>query len=263
MARVTMSDVWDEARAFVAREAALLLPLALATLGVASVLFDVARPDAAAGNPPPGPWLLVLAPVLLLLLFGNLALSLLVLVPRASVAEACRGALARLWRLVLATLLVSGGLLLASLPLVLVSAVAVAVGLGEVGQAVVAVLLIGAAFWIGVRLLPLVPLIAIGNPRGSPAAAVREAFALTRGHAGVLAGMLLLYALVSLVVVVASQLSLGALLLLVGRATGSATLGTTLLALLSAVVTSIVQGAWTVFVAVLARRLIAQREHGA
>lgn len=260
MARVTMSDVWDETRAFVASEATLLVPLALATLGLASVLFAVARPDAPAGSVPPGPWLLVLVPVLLLVLFGNLALSLLVLVPRSSVAEACRGALARLWRLVLATLLVTGGLMLLSIPLVLVSALAIAVGLGALGQAVVAALLMGAAFWIGVRLLPLVPLIAIGDPRAAAAAAVREAFALTRGHAGVLAVMLLLYAIVSVVVLLASQLSLGALLLLIARATGSATLGATLLALLSALVTSIVQGAWTVFVAVLARRLMAARE---
>lgn len=260
MARVTMADVWDEARAFMAREAALLVPLALATLGLASVLIDVVRPDTRDGTVPAGPWLLVLAPVLLLLLFGNLALSLLVLVPRASVAEACRGALARLWRLLAATLLVTGGLLVAAIPLVLVSALAVAAGLGALGQSLAGVLLIAGALWAAVRLLPLVPVIAIGNPRASPAAAVREAFALTRGHAGVLAGMLLVYALVSVVVLVASQLSLGALLLLVGRAAGSATLGATLLALLSAVVTSVVQGGWTVFVAVLARRLMARRD---
>ena len=58
----------------------------------------------------------------------------------------------------------------------------------------------------------------------------------------------------------ATQLSLGALLLLIGRAAGSVTLGTTLLALLSAVVASIVQGGWTVFVALLAKRLMTARE---
>ena len=260
MARVAMGDVWDEARAFVTREGALVAPLAFATLGVAFVLLDLVRPEPVGTTLPAGPWMLVLVPVLLLVLFGNLAISILVLVPRSSVAEACRGALVRLGRAVLAVLLAMAALIVVSLGLSIVALAALLVGAGAAGQQLAAVLLLVFAFWLGVRLLPMLPLIAVGNPRGSVAAAVREALLLSRGRTATLVGLLLLYAVMFLLIQLSLSVAFGSLLLLIGRLVGSPTLGETLTTIVSAAVCSLLQAAWTVFVAVLTRRLMAARE---
>ena len=75
MARISVGRMWDEAWAFLRAEAALLLPLALATIGAAMLLLTLVIPEPVDGRLPRGAWLFWLLPVYALMLTGVLAIS--------------------------------------------------------------------------------------------------------------------------------------------------------------------------------------------
>ncbi|SFR85132.1 hypothetical protein [Sphingomonas jatrophae] len=257
MARAAMGDVWEDTRRFVAREAALLFPLALATVGLATLLYGLAVPEPTGREIPIGPWAIVLLPVLLLLMLGALSISSLVLNSGGSVGEALRAGLRRLGGAVVAMLLAGVAMTAALLAATLVGALVAVLARGGEAQAATAsmLLFLPLSLWLAVRFAVLMPLLAAEPPTLAVLAPLRRAFALTRGHAGGIAWVALVYALASGLVTMALQFSLGTILLLVTRLLGVPAAGVVLTAVVTAIVVALLQAVSLVFQAMLFRRL--------
>lgn len=257
MPRLSMSEIWDETRTFLAREKALVLPLGFATFGVALLLLGLTAPQGGAGatRMPAGPWMLWLVPGFLLMTIGYLAISAIVLLPNISVREALGIAMARLPSAILLTGLLVGAMLL----LLTIAAMIMGVlgaGLGwAMGQAVVASLAIALIpmFWLSIRLVVLWPLLVDRGPR--PLDAIGRSFALTAGYAARIGALILLAAMVYMLGTGVAQIAGGSVFLLIGRVLGSPGLGHTLTAILVAAVGGLLATVWSLFVALLYRRL--------
>jgi hypothetical protein len=99
MARVSFTGVWDQTRAFVAKELSLLAPVALSCFALPLLLFTMIMPE-----PPTAPAMnrsatfdariLWLIPLIFVQIFGWMTLVSLALVPAISVGEGLRRALA-------------------------------------------------------------------------------------------------------------------------------------------------------------------------
>lgn len=256
MARASMSAIWDETTAFVRAEAGLLFPLAFATIGLAMVLFTLLVPITP-GTLPGGSVLLAALPLMLLLLIGQLAITAIALLDRASVAEALAAAFRRLPVALLAYVVigVTSAVVLVAASL-LVAIIGMASGASQVLLANIAAA-IGAPLilWLAVRLLPLQGAIVMQAPTVNPMPVLRAAFAMTRGSAGRIAGAALLFLLAYLVITLALQFALGSVLLIAARAVGNPAIGTTLALVVAAAVGSTLQAVWTVFTARLYRAL--------
>jgi hypothetical protein len=255
MARLSMSDIWDKTVAFLRREKGLVFPLGFATFGIALLLLGLAAPLAAAEQAKPGPWMIWMLPGFLLVTLGYLAISAIVLMPNISVREALGVAVARLPVAVMLSFMLIGAMLLLLLIATMIVGV-IGAGLGwSMQRAAVASLLVALIplFWLSTRLIALWPLLV---DRGSGAMdTVSGAFAATAGHAGRIAGMLLLAGATYLLITGVAEYVGGSVFILLGRAVGSPDLGQTLSAILVAAVGSILATIWSVFVALLYRRL--------
>ena len=88
MAGASIEEVLDDTRRFCVRERALLLPLGFATFGMATLIAGaiVPVPKSPTAGLPPGPWMIALVPMMLLVLVGFLSVSRMVLRSRISVA---------------------------------------------------------------------------------------------------------------------------------------------------------------------------------
>ncbi|MFS0738631.1 hypothetical protein ABC347_16410 [Sphingomonas sp. 1P06PA] len=256
MAKPSMSAIWDETTAFVRAEAGLLFPLAFATIGLAMVLFGLLAP-VTPDKLPSASAVVALLPLALLLLTGQLAISAITLLDRASVAEALAAAFRRLPMAVLANLTVG---IVCGIVLVLASLVVAIVGMASGASQmmlanIAAMVAAPAILWLFVRILPVQGAIVVRPPAISPLPALREAFAITSGSAGRIAGAALLFLLAYLLITVALQFALGSVLLIIGRAIGSPGIGSTLAIVVAAAIGSSLQAVWTVFTARLYRAL--------
>jgi hypothetical protein len=253
MARLSMSDIWDETTVFLRREKSLLFPLGFATFGIALLLIAVAAPPD--GQPKPGLWMIWMLPGFLLVTIGYLATSAVVLLPNISVREALSVATARLPSAVLLTIMLVGGMLL----LLVIATMIVGVigsGLGwSMERAAVASLVMALIplFWVAIRLVILWPVLVDRSP--GPMDSIGRSLALTAGHARRIAGMLLLAGLTYLLITGVAQLVGGSIFILIGKAIGLPELGHTLNAILVAAVGALLATIWSVFVALLYRRL--------
>lgn len=260
----SIADVWDDTSRFVRREAGLLMPLAFATGGVGALLWDLAVPVSVPGaRAAPGPWMLVLIPVTLLFLIGNIAIAALVLNGGISVREALRIAFSRMGNALSVLALFMGIALFAT---VVVSVVAMLVGMlvgwpPEQATALALMLMLPAILFVAVRMITLWPVVAASPARPAPIATVRAAFRATKGAFWRLAGATLLYALAYMAILGAIQFGLGSVLLIAGRALGQAGGFTTFVSVLSAMAGAAVQAVWGVFAVFLYARLGADR-HG-
>jgi hypothetical protein len=247
MSRPSFTEVWDQARAFVTAEAALLVPVALTCFAIPSLLLQVVVPEPVAPQllPTAGPWLWWFVPVLATMVFGSMALSVMALVPAVSVAEAFRRALGRL------------PVALASFAMLLFAAVLWASILGQLVQAAprgasVFLLVLLTGLLIGaVRLAFLWPAIIDGHQ--GPVAVIRGVLALTRNKFWRLLGVVLLATVLTVLLVLVAQLAGGSLLILLGRAAGNETLGLGLMKALTAIVAGLCRMVIVVYIALLYR----------
>jgi len=259
----SIATVWDDTSRFVRREAGLLMPLAFATSGVGSLLWDLAVPvSAVGGRAAAGPWMLILLPVTFLLLIGNLAIAALVLNGGISVREALRAAVARIGNALAVLLLflgvALGATLLGSMVAMLLGRVT---GLSlDQSTSLALALLLPVVLYVGIRLLTLWPVVAAAPTRAAPIAAVKAAFRNTQGAFGRLAVATVLYALSYLAILGAIQFGLGSVLLLMGRALGQGAGFATLLSVLSALAGAALQAVWGVFAVFLYVRLGGDRQ---
>jgi hypothetical protein len=250
---VPFGTVWEETVAFLRAELSLLVPLSLLGFGLPMVALLLAVPTDAAvdGKLQPGTWMIWMLPCGLVSMLGSIAVSALVLTPNISVRESIGIALRRMPAGVGLFLLYLGLQVVLSLPLGLV-------GLLEGGQPGPLSMLVSLAdlaftVWIFVRLLPIWAVIA--DRPGMPWAAIQHAFALTRSCYL----KLLLLRVVMLAAVVVTMIVLlipiGAVTRLIGVASGNADVGMVIAFVCMGALVSALVGTWTVYVALLYRRL--------
>jgi hypothetical protein len=201
--KLSIGKAWEEASAFLGREARLVAPVALATFALPSALSGWAFPGGATGAMG---WIILL--VLIVGLIGQMTIVLLANGWRGSIGEAMGKAARRLPVLI-------GALLLVFLPIILIAILALGAILGSAGitdpttltpQTIARVPNIG---WImlllilffivaGVRLFP-VTAIAANEPVG-PIALLRRSWRLTSGSFWRLLALVLLLGALTMVV---------------------------------------------------------------
>lgn len=257
MAGLSIDEAWDAARRFFTREHALLLPLGFATFGLAALIGGLAIPAPKAPGEPlsPGPWMFVLVPMLLLVTVGYLAISRMVLRAGISVAEALGDALRLMPRAV--GVFVAIGLAFAALSIVAaVVAVLLSAVTGSGAQGMVTLgmaLMLPPIIVISIRLALLWPVLA---DREQP---VRETFAeavaLTRGNALKIAGLLIAYFLLYVLIVAVIEAAVGSILIILARMAGMPALASPLISLAVAAFNAVYMTFWTVFLARLYMQL--------
>lgn len=228
-----VSQLWDETMAFVRRESALLVPLALGTLALGQAVMELAAAGADAKHSAVlmgAIGMLGMAAVLI----GQLAIQALALIPNLSVADALRTGLRRLPRIILLALIMALFLLLLALPL---AGWLVSQGIDPSqpgtklppGAALYVMGLLAVVTWIGVKLYLVAPIIVA---RDAPLAeAVRESFSRMRGNSAVIFGVSMLFLLVGFVLQAATEVVIGSVFGLISRMAGTAHLDTVMVAL--------------------------------
>lgn len=217
--RLSIGKAWDETSAFLAREARLVAPVALATFALPAVLDAWAYP---AGTARGGAgWLMII--VLLAVLLGQMTVVLLVNGWRGSIGEAMGKAARRVPVLVAAMILIF-------LPIAVIATVALGsalVGAGLTDPAAVTpaalmkvpglkwviVLLVLLFVFLGARLF-VASATAVSEPVG-PIALIRRSWTLTSGSFWRLLALFLLLMLVGLVLNAAVTTVVGSIATLV------------------------------------------------
>jgi hypothetical protein len=241
MPTISLTAVWDETRAYLLREAALLIPVALGTIGVATVILSLVTPTQAPGVAmQPGPWMYWLIPWFLLLAMGTLALSTLAMIPGISVREALTRAGARLGPAIGATALLGvGALLLLFLIGRAAALVAQLVGMGATQASGLGVALaLPVLVMFAMRFLFLFP--ALVEQRGV-IAGLRASWRASESCKWRLLLLWLGLGLVSLLLLATIEYGVGSLLLILSRALGDPALGVLLVRLIVALVSSLIQ----------------------
>lgn len=245
---VEMSTVWDRTSAFVASATAAVLPIAAVLLFVPIAVEIVFMPALAAHQ-----WAQQLLTIVLWIveLSGTLALIVLALGATLHAGEAFRAAVARLPQAIgiLVLLFIVAGV--TALPLgIVLAASGVDITALKTGAAapmpaispglalflvVYAIAWIVFVVWATARLIVIEPVI-LAERRGI--GAIARAFALTRGLTWRIVGVLILYAIVATVAVLAAREVFGTLFGLIASGDGTITLATILTALVVALVSA-------------------------
>ncbi len=262
MASMSIGKAWEQAVAFVAREASLLFPVALLFVALPGLILQEMTPPELASwtmtgstqampHVPPG-FLIAMILTAIIIWFGSLTLFALALRPGISVREALRLGLARL-PVLLGTALVAIGIMAA----IVLAAVVVSVALSMVSKPLGASvgLLLGFAVagfmaFASVRLLLLNPVVIDGD--AGVIASLRYSWTLTRGHFWRLLGFIVVLTLVSAIVATAAQSIFGLIGGLVGGPGAARLVG----GIAAAAVSTVVQ----VYMLIMLARLYRQAE---
>jgi hypothetical protein len=260
MSSFSIDAVWDDMIVFLRRESGIVLPLALATFGVAMIMMGFStRPIEAmsAGTTNPGLQILWTIPATLLTVLGNMAISLLVLRVGSTVGESLRTALTRLPVAIGIGVLVGlAACILGVVAVVFVTLLGTALPADPaMKQNLAMLLIIGPAAWAGVRLLLMWQLVADGA--GGPIASLRRSFALTKGHALRSLLVIMIFGAVYISLITIAQLALTPVVRLLGIATGQAEMMKLIVELITALIGSILMMGWTVYLAFAYRRISA------
>lgn len=264
MSRVSLTEVWDQTRSFIAKELSLLAPVALCCFAVPLLVLSLVMPDPPAPGtpPPPGPWLFWPLPLFIIEIFGWLTLVSLALVPAISVGEAMRRGLTRLPIAlgVLAVLFVAAFIAITTVAIV-ATLVASLGGSGKNAAMSLTVVLMLATLLIAMtRLSVLWPAVVDGHE--GPINTLRRALLLTGGEFWHLLGLLVLAGAVSALLSLTAQLAGGSLMLLLGRMVHSEALGRSLALALNAIVVGLWQMVTVVYVAFLYRAFVRSGKAG-
>jgi len=241
MPTMSLTAVWDETRAYLVREAGLLIPVALGTIGIATMILSLAAPAQTPGTPMrPGPWMYWLIPWFLLLASGTLTLSALAIMPGISVREGLTRAGACLAQAVGATALLGLGALL------------LLFFIGQTAALVVRMFGMGAAEAAALGIALTVPVIVICAMRflflfpalvehGRVIGALRASWRATESCKWRLLLLWLGLGMVSLLLLATVEFGIGSALLIVARALGDPALGILCVRLVVALVSSLIQ----------------------
>ncbi|MBA2935871.1 hypothetical protein HZF05_17460 [Sphingomonas sp. CGMCC 1.13654] len=253
---IPLGVVWEEAMAFCKAEAALLTPLALLGFALPAVVLSLLMPDklVIGSQPQLGAWMLWIVPYALFSMLGTLSISALTSRPGISVSEALQIGLRRVPTGIAVALMALGLVVVALVPVIVVGVVEMSVH-GKPGPfTLIAYLaaLVG-LIWVSLRLLPVWATIATGQV-GS-AETVRATLAATRERAPLMLVLRLIAWISEALVWMAITMPVGAVLRVVGRVTGAGRVTDFILLLVSACIGAALGAVWTVFVAMLQRRL--------
>ena len=197
--KLSVGMAWEEASAFLAREARLVAPVALALFAFPSVLLNWAYPAGETGSAGGGAMLGLLA-ILIAVMIGQMTIVLLSIGWRGSIGEAMGKVAKRVPALLGAALIVFAPLLV--IFSVLLAAMLVAGGIKDpatltpesmmqipnVGWVILALVLL--IIFIGVRLFPMSAVAA--NEQVGPIGLLKRSWAITSGHFGRLVALVLL-----------------------------------------------------------------------
>jgi hypothetical protein len=263
--KLSISRAWDEASTFIRAEAGPLFLIAFGLMALPGIIMQALMPRLAAGfvttpGTPPDPsqmlaampaFFLMLVPVLLLSMWGNLTINVLALRREAVIGRAFGLAARRLLPLLGATLLLMLAAIVIFLPLA-GGFVAAARG-GRLGLVALGVLVVWLLFiFVGVRLM-LMTAVAAAEPVG-PIGMIRRSWRLTAGHFWKLLGFLLLMIVLFVVIAIVVGAVGGLLIMALAGPPTPGSLGSVLVMLIS----GLVQSALLVPLAVLLARIYAQ-----
>ena len=262
--RLSIEQGFLWAQRFAQREWRLLLPVALAFGALPPLVVDLLVPNAAAAMLATAPngsmapamamagWVLPLMLLVLLIgLVGSLSITAMALVPAISVSEAIVRAVRRLPAMIGAMLLVAAALLAVAVVIGIVFG-ALRVNLVQL-QALLLGVILGMGLFFSARLAMLSPLIVDGT--SGPVAAIRASWHLTQGVFWRILAAILLYIACAGIILFALGTAIGAVLLLLGHATGSPETATVLTAVLFRIGTAIASAGLGLLIVGLYRQL--------
>jgi hypothetical protein len=206
MAKVSISQAWDETRAVLAHDGKLISSVALALLVLPGVLLNVLLPHGVTlGTGLQAVWLAVGLIVLLLTFIGQLSVLRLAMGPHISVGEAIRHATRRVLPFFGAFLLwVVPFLVLGSVPYNIIRShptdASTAAGIGLLA-------LMALAMFLAIRMLLIGPVASAEH--GGPLAIIRRSWDLTEGNWWRLFGFVLVFAVGAIVLIMAVSSGLG------------------------------------------------------
>jgi len=255
MSSLSLSMIWEETVAFLRRESGLLVPVALATFAPAQILLSYATAAIAATTPQAAsasPATLLMLPALLLVVYGNLTISLMALSPGISVREALLGAARRLPVTVTASLLVGAIFVGIVVTITVVAAILLGAASMSASPALSAFATIVTAVVVA-RFLLLLPMLAVENIR--PLEAVRRAWALSRRHFLRFAAIILLSMMLASLLALVNMIVLGSVGRIVGGAVGATALADLVQLIIGAGLAALLSAAVAVFIAFTYRRV--------
>lgn len=261
MGSFSLGTIWEQTIAFLRRENSLLVPIALAIYGPSQLMLDIgltAAMAARAAQPTLPTEALLIFPGGLLLLFGNLVIARIVLTPGISVAEALAGAAGRLGQALGAMLLLVGAVLGVGLAIIVAATVgAMIFGANPRSPALamqLSALVLVPMIVLWVRMLLLPPVLAIETQ--GPIAALRRAWALSRGHGARFVGVILLTTFLGIVTAMIGQFVVGSIVSLAKLATGEDQIFGLIGALFNAGIEAMLAMAVAVYLALIYRALV-------
>ncbi len=255
MAGFSIGAAWEEMIAFVRRESAILVPVAMATFGVGAIFISIALPDEAftPGKPmhfDARTWLLL--PAFLLILLGNVATAAIVLLPGMTVGEALRRSLAKM-PIVVGVIAITGAALL--FVMIIFGMILTPLTANSVqAAALLAPIVFAMLTMISVPMLLLAPVIAI-EPL-NPIATLRRLARLTKGNAGRLFAILCALLLINMTVSIIATVVIGALTKLAALTVGLPELITLIGDIVMAAISAGLAMAIGVYLAFVYRRIV-------
>lgn len=258
---VKMGDVWDRATEFLSDNLGPLLPLVLLSIYLPAVVQSNLTPLADTPGPAATIIQLVSLGLSLVMLWGQLAITALAIDPALNRDAATRMATRRLLPAIGIALALLAVVLLLCLPIVAALAVAgfdfQAAATGGSAEmpagasifvGLYSVVLVVAALWLGARMVLINPVI-MGERRGIRS--IARSFALTRGITWKIIGVMILFAVVAIVAVLAAKTVFGSILQLIAGGDGSFTVAS----VVTSVLVGLVSTAFTVLAAAFTAKL--------
>lgn len=252
--RLSISDATAWAQSFLRAELRLTLPVALALMGLPAIALELLVP------PPQTPadmgrTLLFALPAAIPVFAGWLTITALALVPGISVAEALKLAGRRLVTLIGAMLLAGLGIGLLTIGLAMVLALVGIFAAVSRGNLTAMMMAGSGLIWLfaSARLCLLAAVLA--DRPVDPVTALRRSWALTAGHAGRLAALLLIVLATSLLLSIAVQSVSGVLAWALGQAIGITGLMEAVVAIAGALLSATVNMLLAVLLAAIYRQL--------
>lgn len=265
MAKLSISQAWDESRAVLARDGKLIVTVALALIVLPAAVLGAISPGglgtaifAIAESSSMGLLALFLL-ILLVILTGQLAITRLALGPSVSVGGAISNAARHLLSYVLVALIAGAVLFLILIIAAAIVGATVAPGMSEEEIAgspaviVVVLLLLALYFFLLARFVGLAAAITTAEGLG-PIATIRRAWSLTSGHSWRLLGFLVVFMIgtgIALFAVTSVVASIAQLLL--GKIESMSAS-----ALVAAIFEAVASGAVTIVFAVMLARIYTQ-----
>ena len=252
MTKLSIGQAWSETLQVAKREGRLIVPIALAFVVIPATLFALAVPPVPAGQlPEPGGWALLYPVLIFAALIGQMAIMRLAIGPAASVSESIRHALRR-------SPSVIGAALIFGIPaaaIILPTAMPVLANPTNPPPTAALLFLIACVVLLCVWIrLMLMTAAGVAEEIG-PVAIVKRSWALTRGNFWRLLAMALLFGIVALIAIKATQWVSGSVLIVaLGKPEPW-----TVSALLIALVAAITQTIASVLFAIMLARIYVQR----